>query len=151
MLTRLLLALAVVTAAAAVRHIKHGKECSASDMVEIESMKLKEPIYTSEDPGPWAGKERKHVPTVEYHDHHLYIHVPHPATEAHHITHIWAETDSGEVFTAHKFTHADEPRWVGGVPSKITHVHVFAKCNDHGLWKTEFEMNDGKEHINGGI
>ncbi len=83
-----------------------------------------------------ASKE-KHVPAITHQDGKLLVKigsVPHPMLEEHHISFVVFEAPCGTTTVKHLK--------VGAAPEAyfLDHEHgtVYAYCNLHGLWKTEF-------------
>ncbi len=83
-----------------------------------------------------ASKE-KHVPVVEHSNGKLLVKIgsiPHPMLEEHHISFVVLEGACGATMIKHLK--------VGAAPEVYfpDHEHgtIYAYCNLHGLWKTEF-------------
>eukprot|EP00658_Telonema_sp_P-2_P079818 TRINITY_DN781_c0_g1_i4.p1 TRINITY_DN781_c0_g1~~TRINITY_DN781_c0_g1_i4.p1 ORF type:complete len:182 (-),score=31.40 TRINITY_DN781_c0_g1_i4:164-709(-) len=101
---------------------------------------------TSGRPGPWEGKQQKHIPVLAAGGGRtLHFKVPHPTSSDHFISHVWAETQTGERFGAHTLEPGDNPEVLMRLPEGAQTVRGFAHCNTHGLWVAEHELSH-KEH-----
>ena len=81
-------------------------------------------VYTVEAPGPFAGKERSHVPKV--------------TIEAG-VTTIWVEDDQGRVLALRelKATESAPPAFAFKLPNGTKKVRAFEHCNLHGVWASD--------------
>eukprot|EP00658_Telonema_sp_P-2_P079817 TRINITY_DN781_c0_g1_i2.p2 TRINITY_DN781_c0_g1~~TRINITY_DN781_c0_g1_i2.p2 ORF type:complete len:149 (-),score=40.91 TRINITY_DN781_c0_g1_i2:359-805(-) len=122
------------------------KPCSDQDLDHIEELKRDSPTFTLHSPGPWEGKQQKHIPVLAAGGGRtLHFKVPHPTSSDHFISHVWAETQTGERFGAHTLEPGDNPEVLMRLPEGAQTVRGFAHCNTHGLWVAEHELSH-KEH-----
>ncbi|KAG8460091.1 hypothetical protein KFE25_014236 [Diacronema lutheri] len=103
---------------------------------EIAPLEAKK-VLTVADPGEFAGKEGKHVPTIAVAESKATIVVPHGMEEAHWIQYIWAKNESGALIGAVKLSHTDSPTLTVDVPAGTKAITAFESCNLHGVWKTD--------------
>merc|ERR1712086_950262 len=108
------------------------------------------------EPGPWAGKEAKHVPQVLCYPAGINspalitVTVPHGMDDTHYITHFWAEADpirgkpGMKIFSAYKLSPSDHanPQINIDLPEGTKRATVYAACNLHGIWKTDVGLSE---------
>ena len=95
-------------------------------------------LYTTDDPGPWAGKEAVHVPVVSFNEGEgsLTVQVMHVMSEEHFIPLIYVRNQNGHIFGFKALTGTDpEATATFDVPVGTTSVTAFAYCNLHNDWK----------------
>lgn len=90
--------------------------------------------------------QEKHVPKLELQVNTFYIQVgdvPHPMTEEHYIEWVELVTDKG----VHRweFKPGDKPATRLTFDILETPIAVYAYCNLHGLWKSEYVNTGGKD------
>eukprot|EP00658_Telonema_sp_P-2_P079819 TRINITY_DN781_c0_g1_i6.p2 TRINITY_DN781_c0_g1~~TRINITY_DN781_c0_g1_i6.p2 ORF type:complete len:124 (-),score=43.43 TRINITY_DN781_c0_g1_i6:105-476(-) len=77
------------------------KPCSDQDLDHIEELKRDSPTFTLHSPGPWEGKQQKHIPVLAAGGGRtLHFKVPHPTSSDHFISHVWAETQTCLLYTS---------------------------------------------------
>jgi desulfoferrodoxin-like iron-binding protein len=106
-----------------------------------------EMIYTVEDPGPWAGKEKVHVPEIVYErtDEGLQVTVTVAHEMApekpHYIEWIKLLDSEGALLGEAEFQPEDEKAeavfTLAEIPAKLA---AREKCNLHGIWQAEVEV-----------
>lgn len=99
-------------------------QCCGAPMVELK-------------PNTVDASIEKHVPVVSHENGRLVVRIgsaPHPMTEEHHISFVVFEGPCGAIIIKH-LKPGDKPEMV--FPDH-EHGIVYAYCNLHGLWKTEF-------------
>ena len=107
-----------------------------------------EVIFTAEDPGPWAGKEEVHVPKIIYvrDDAGLRVtvtiaHEMDPE-KPHYIEWIKLFDSDGTLLGETGFKPEDEKSeavfMLTEIPARLV---ALEKCNLHGTWKAEVEVN----------
>ena len=117
-----------------------GSTSSVPDALksEIEALEAKG-ILTASAPGPFAGKEGKHVPLCEVKDGKATVTVNgHGMEEAHWMDYIYAkDADSGALIGAVKLAYTDPTHATFPVPAGTKNVAGYNSCNLHGTWKSE--------------
>ncbi len=114
--------------------------------------------YSSQRPGPFAGKERSHVPKLTIQADGVAVivvnHVMDPgasiadagkdaATDAsvpaHYVTTIWAKDDKGRVVFMKQLrpTDAAPPFVAFKIPPGTMSLTAFEHCNLHGVWRSD--------------
>lgn len=105
------------------------------------------PVYTMEDPGPWAGKEAEHVPTIAYEKTEAGLRVT--VTVSHEMNPetphfiMWIQLyDGGETLLGEKTLAAEDLKAevvfdLNAVPGTL---RAFERCNLHGLWKASVDV-----------
>ena len=106
-----------------------------------------EVIFTAENPGPWAGKEKVHVPIVLYERKdaglQVTVTVAHEMApeKPHYIEWIKLFDSEGTLLGETEFKPEDEkPEAVfmlTEIPAKLV---ALEKCNLHGTWQAEVEV-----------
>ena len=103
------------------------------------------PIYNAANPGPWAGKEPKHVPTLTLSGKNVVVEVPHEMKPSdgglgeHYITTIYVRDEQGEIVFLAEYKVTDPaakavfPLPEGATAATLT---AYAHCNLHGLWSS---------------
>uniref|UniRef100_A0A7S1U6B0 Desulfoferrodoxin ferrous iron-binding domain-containing protein n=1 Tax=Phaeomonas parva TaxID=124430 RepID=A0A7S1U6B0_9STRA len=97
------------------------------------------PVFSTSSPGPYAGKEGKHVPIATPEgDLSVRVTVPHGIAAEHHISLVYLKDEAGNVAAATAF-----PGGAGGA-AELTFTAPaaglytpYAACNLHGVWKGE--------------
>jgi len=107
-----------------------------------------EDVYTREHPGAWGGKEDSHVPQIEYQKTEsgmtVTVSVSHEMNpeKPHYI--MWIQLKDGEDnLLGEKQFKADDVKaeavfTLTDGPAKLV---AYERCNLHGLWKDEVEVN----------
>ena len=123
--------------------VQAEKEKPAQPAEEMEA----EPVYTKDDPGPWAGKEAAHVPQIAYEKTEsglmVTVTVNHEMNpeKPHYIMYIKLMDGDGNVLGEKDFVPEDPKAEavfeLSTVPSKLV---AEERCNVHGLWKSEIEI-----------
>jgi desulfoferrodoxin (superoxide reductase-like protein) len=105
---------------------------------EIAALEAKG-ILTASEPGPYPGKEGKHVPLCEVKDGKATVTVNgHGMEEAHWMDYIYAkDSDSGALIGAVKLAYMDAPHATFAIPAGTKKVVGFNSCNLHGTWATD--------------
>lgn len=96
-------------------------------------------IYTSAEPGRWAGKEGVHAPQIEINDNQVTITTKHPMSEEHHIVRHSLVLADGTVVGSKTFTPKD-PAPISSYELPASYSGVFyatSFCNLHDLWLSE--------------
>ena len=86
-----------------------------------------------------AAKE-KHVPVITVQEDEVTVRigsVPHPMTEEHKIVWVYLQTEKGEQLNC--IDTQDQPETFFKLRNDDKVIAVFAYCNLHGLWKTEYK------------
>ena len=89
-------------------------------------------------PGTVEASHEKHIPVVKLEENKVKVAVgsiEHPMVEEHSILWIYLQTDKGGFF---KHLEVGKPPVVTFALEDEKPVAVYAYCNLHGLWKTEF-------------
>jgi superoxide reductase len=99
-------------------------------------------IYTSDNPGKWAGKEGGHAPKVTVEGNKVAIVTPHPMTEKHFIVRHTLVTADGKVLGEKTFVPTDGKaassfELPAGQSGKF---YATSFCNLHDFWLTEFTI-----------
>ena len=96
-------------------------------------------IYTSAEPGRWAGKEGAHAPQIEIKGNQVTITTNHPMTEEHHIVKHSLVLADGTVVGGKTFTLKDSlPVSSYELPASYTGIfYATSFCNLHDLWLSE--------------
>jgi superoxide reductase len=99
-------------------------------------------IYTSDNPGKWAGKEGGHAPKVTVEGSKASIVTPHPMTEKHFIVRHTLVTTDGKVLGEKTFVPTDGKaassfELPAGQSGKL---YATSFCNLHDFWLTEFSI-----------
>jgi desulfoferrodoxin (superoxide reductase-like protein) len=100
-------------------------------------------VYTNAAPGPWAGKEGSHVPSLIA-DGEARIETAHgqtvnePDTEDHYITTLYVRDQDGVVIHLVELDGTEEaPTTSFTPPEGTTEMTAFSHCNLHGLWSSD--------------
>ena len=95
-------------------------------------------VYTTANPGKWAGKEALHVPRLSWDGvRYLTVEAKHPMTSDHWITVIYIRNQDGIVIGLQEFSGTDPAaKVVFSLPNGTTGVTAFAHCNLHDDWST---------------
>jgi len=113
-----------------------GAKISAADLERIAELE-KDGVFTSADPGPWAGKDKSHVPQVTFPagSGSVQLYTAHPMSPEHYITAQYVKDQDGKLiaFASHKGTD-DEARATLPLPPGTTSITAFSHCNKHGDW-----------------
>jgi len=109
---------------------------SAADMESVMALE-KDGVYTATNPGPWAGKEKSHVPQVTFPagQGSVELFTAHPMSPDHYISAQYVKDQDGKLiaFAAHQGTDA-EARATLSLPRGTTSITAFSHCNIHGDW-----------------
>jgi len=84
--------------------------------------------------------QEKHVPVITVQEDEVTVRigsVPHPMTEEHKIVWVYLQTEKGEQLNC--IDTQDQPETFFKLPDDDKVIAVFAYCNLHGLWKTEYK------------
>mmetsp|Transcript_5910 Transcript_5910/g.7669 ORF Transcript_5910/g.7669 Transcript_5910/m.7669 type:complete len:125 (-) Transcript_5910:175-549(-) len=93
---------------------------------------------TTAEPGKWAGKEGKHVPSLAVEDGKVNIACEkHPMEEAHWVNYLWAKNQDGELIAIQAFVFTDKPVFTFDVPEGVTSITAYGACNLHDAWATD--------------
>lgn len=105
---------------------------------EIAALEAKG-VLTASAPGPFAGKEGKHVPLCEVKDGKATVTVNgHGMEEAHWMDYLYAkDADTGALIGAVKLAYTDATHATFAVPAGTKNVAGYNSCNLHGTWKTD--------------
>jgi desulfoferrodoxin-like iron-binding protein len=109
--------------------------------VDVE---LEEAIYTAENPGPWAGKEKGHMPDIVFEQtesgFQVTVSVAHEMApeKPHYIEWIKLMDAEGNILGETKFQHEDKKaEAIFSLSASQAKLVALAKCNLHGLWQAE--------------
>ena len=84
--------------------------------------------------------QEKHVPVITVQEDEVTVRigsVPHPMTEEHKIVWVYLQTEKGEQLNC--IDTQDQPETFFKLWDDDKVIAVFAYCNLHGLWKTEYK------------
>jgi len=113
-----------------------GSKVPAADRDLVAKLE-KDGIFTSTDPGPWAGKDKSHVPQVTFPagSGSVELYTAHPMSPEHFITAHYVKDQDGNLiaFTAYKGTDG-EARATLPLPPGTTSITAYSHCNIHGDW-----------------
>ncbi|MFQ5748762.1 MAG: desulfoferrodoxin family protein [Planctomycetota bacterium] len=113
-----------------------GAKVSAADLERIAELE-KDGVFTAADPGPWAGKDKSHVPQVTFPagQDSVELYTAHPMSPEHYITAQYVKDQDGNLiaFASHKGTD-DEARVTLPLPPGTTSITAYSHCNKHGDW-----------------
>jgi desulfoferrodoxin (superoxide reductase-like protein) len=100
-------------------------------------------VYSVSDPGPWAGKEGSHVPSMAVAAQ-ISVDSSHGMTkdqadtDDHWITTVYVKDQDGVVIHLQEFDGSEEVATISFAPPESTsQVTAFAYCNLHGLWQSD--------------
>lgn len=95
-------------------------------------------VYTTANPGKWAGKEGAHAPLLSWDGvRFLTVEAKHPMGTDHWITVIYIRNQNGIVIGLQEFSSTDPAAIVVfSLPNGTTGVTAFAHCNLHDAWAT---------------
>jgi len=96
-------------------------------------------LYTAENPGHWAGKEKTHAPLVTVDGMSATVLTPHDISEKHFIVRHTVVAADGTVIGATTFTYKDTPMSTVKLPGKGVY-YATSFCNLHDMWVTEFTV-----------
>ena len=97
-------------------------------------------IYTSQNPGRWAGKVGGHAPRVTAEGNKIAILNKHPMTEKHFIVRHTLVAENGKVLGDKTFFPSDSTAFSTYYVTVKKGATMFATsfCNKHDFWVTEF-------------
>jgi desulfoferrodoxin-like iron-binding protein len=108
---------------------------------ELEAAQMVE--YTAAAPGPWAGKEGGHVPSVTagatatietMHGQTVGV----PDEDDHYITTLYVKDQDGVVIFLQELNGSEEaPTATFTAPEGTSQMTAYSYCNLHGLWKSD--------------
>uniref|UniRef100_A0A7R9YEN7 Desulfoferrodoxin ferrous iron-binding domain-containing protein n=1 Tax=Pinguiococcus pyrenoidosus TaxID=172671 RepID=A0A7R9YEN7_9STRA len=109
-------------------------------LAAIAAMEADNEVLTAEAPGPWAGKEGKHVPLLSLADGKASVVVPHGMDDSHFIQYIYIKNPDGDVVAAVEYKVGEMDGVAQGTlevdtPEGAADLTPYAYCNEHGLWK----------------
>jgi len=97
-------------------------------------------IYTSKEPGHWAGKAASHAPEVKRKGQRIIITTLHPMSAAHYIVRHTLVSADGEILGAKTFFPSDKKaRSSFTVPPGKKPRYATSFCNKHDFWLTEIK------------
>jgi superoxide reductase len=92
-------------------------------------------IFTSANPGHWAGVESLHVPDITVSGSTLTVRTPHPMSQPHYIVSHTVVLEGGKFLDRKTFTWTDQPVSVHTLPDGYRgQVTVTSTCNLHDFW-----------------
>ena len=122
---------------------KNGAGNVAADAADNNLEASKE--FTRDDPGPWAGKEDGHLPTLSLTaDNMIKITVNHPMEADHYISRLRIEDEFQTVLVDKTMTARTADESVVDVkpplPGEARRIRVISDCNLHGRWVEVYEI-----------
>mgnify|MGYP002630092830 CR=1 FL=1 len=95
-------------------------------------------IYTTDNPGKWAGKEGSHAPQVTVSGTSVAVVTKHPMSDMHFIVRHTLVLEDGTYVGATTFTPTDKPESSYELPAGYKgKIQVTSFCNLHDFWLTE--------------
>jgi desulfoferrodoxin (superoxide reductase-like protein) len=117
--------LGLMRAVRAERKVNHAAAMARA----AELMAAAGPPRTAAQPGEWAGKEAKHVPTVTVHGGKVTVTVPHAMAGDHWVEYLWLRDNRKVVIGAVKLGPTDQPELVVSIPKGTIEVTAYEYCN----------------------
>jgi desulfoferrodoxin (superoxide reductase-like protein) len=118
-----------------------GESEAGNDDWEAKAAQLeKRGVFTIDNPGKWAGKEKAHVPIIrlDQAEGKVTVFTDHPMSPAHYITTHYVKDQDGRIFGLKSFTGRDEKaESVFRLPPGTVKITAYSDCNLHGNWSSE--------------
>ena len=118
-----------------------GESEAGSDDWEAKVARLeKEGVFTIDNPGVWAGKEKPHVPIIRLDpaEGKVTIFTDHGMSDTHFITTHYVRDQDGRIFGLESFTGRDEKaESVFQLPPGTVKITAYSHCNLHDTWSSE--------------
>lgn len=104
-------------------------------------------IYTSEEPGRWAGKEAGHLPNVTMEGTSLLVTTEHGMSPEHYISKHQIRDENGSILGENTFdpavdTETPTSKFILNRPSVGTSFKALSHCNLHGMWELTLALAD---------
>ena len=103
-------------------------------------------VLTGSSPGPWAGKEALHIPTVTFNSGGgtVTVTTPHGMARDHWITTIYVRNQEGVVVGLQEFTGLDPAATATfNLPPGTTWITAYSYCSLHDHWSAARQKVEG--------
>ena len=122
-----------------------GGNATSDEATGDEDASLASTEFTRENPGPWAGKEDGHLPSISLtEDNKILISVGHVMEAEHYISRLRIEDEFRTVLCDKTMTARESSEASAAVtppiPGEARRIRVISDCNLHGRWVEVFEI-----------